>query len=258
MRRARRTLLLFTLLASGCAEGIADPAGGEEVLLDNDVIAHESAGRRHAYLNGAPQVLYLNFEGVTLRPGADEAQSDRSYMVQRDVTLPPFNHRRFWFQVPKGRAEAIADITGRVRQFYAPFNVQVVTARPTSGHYTMVVVGGSKTAVTDWEVIGLAPVDCGNGNPDNVAAVFTDEMSSWTGFPMALVAMVIAHEAGHTFGLDHLASWNAIMAASATDLTAPMAYWRKGPVTTSFCSPEGSVQDSLAVLTQNLGAAPAP
>jgi hypothetical protein len=248
----KRLATLFLLCASGCTAIVEE---GETFSLDDDILVEEVSAERTVYLNGAPQVLYLNFEGVTLRPGSDDPAANRSYYVLEDTAVPPFSHSRFWFQMPKSRMQAISTIARGVQALFSAFNVQVVVSRPASGPYTMVVVGGEAGDSFVQPGLGLAPLDCGNGNPSNVAMVWTDSIPAWAGFPTAIITMTIAHEAAHTFGLHHIPPWNAIMAPRGSDVTAPLAGWRKGTVETNYCNLPGGAQDDAALLNQNVGPA---
>lgn len=115
------------------------------------------------------RVVYLNFDGVTLRSTQmnSNAANNAASWSPGTRTLPAYH------AASATRAADIADITNRVTAALAEFPVTVVTERPTSGHYVMVVLGGS--AVTDLqfdaEYAGMADLDCGDEAIDDVAWV---------------------------------------------------------------------------------------
>jgi hypothetical protein len=236
------------------------PGLNETVInLGDDTVPGEglAEGTRTVAANGAAQVLYLNFDGVTLSPGSDNATTNTSSIVKASSSLPKFNHKRFKMQnFFQSRSSAIKKIVDKVKGYYDKLNVKVVTTRPSSGAYTMIVIGGKPGDVQYTnKAAGRAPVDCGNTNPNNIGFVFSDGISSWIGFPKTMVALTIAHEAGHTFGLNHISSKTAIMAPTAVDALLPLAGWKSGGITgTKHCATSsGSSQDSRKELLANLG-----
>jgi hypothetical protein len=96
--------------------------------------------------------------------------------------------------------------------------------------------------------LGFSPLDCGNTNPNDVALVFTAPVSF---LKKTTIAASIAHEVGHTLGLDHIDAWRAIMAPSTTGLLDWAGRWAEGPNVSGHCSSEPR-QDDLAVLQHNL------
>jgi len=144
MRWAARAAMLGALLGvSGCGSGssAAQPPSG----------AH---------------VLYLQFEGQALHPGADDARANASALVATTVTLPAY------LAADAQRATRTQAISDEVEALLRPYDVLVTRARPASGSYDMVVLGGSSTQVgLTAGLQGIAPVDCTAG-PTHVALVF--------------------------------------------------------------------------------------
>src|SRR5262245_37600369 len=93
--------------------------------------------------NGA-HILFLNFDGATVTPpasGEDNSAANESWIATRTTTLPPFDAKPYGPAL--SRDAAISAIVNHFKRMYGAYNVQVVTERPTSGRYTMCIVGGT-------------------------------------------------------------------------------------------------------------------
>ncbi len=103
-------------------------------------------------------------------------------------------------------AVATVALEGRVRSYYLPYDLEVVTARPATGDYAEILVGGTSAVLTPPQsngIAGLAPVDCNDGNARSVGFAFSDSFAPQFGGVVSLAA-AIAHEAGHGYGLQHV------------------------------------------------------
>ncbi len=149
--------------------------------------------------------------------------------------------------------------------YFGNFDVRVVTERPLQGKYTMIVVGAlvgsGLTAIG-----GRATLDCDNKHDANVGVVTPNFSAKTTKWPERYLARLIAHEAGHTFGLMHVEGEIGIMVspgnpnvmteqcvASAED--CDIFAWVEGAVvvkTGEPTCPGRSVQSDVAVLQANL------
>jgi hypothetical protein len=98
--------------------------------------------------NGA-HIIYLNFDGNggTLYPmdsWPEDSATNKSQILysgtNATIPMPKFDPSPYAGQFTA--QQAIDTITSDFKGFYAPFNVQIVTSRPTSGRYTMCVIGG--------------------------------------------------------------------------------------------------------------------
>jgi hypothetical protein len=151
-------------------------------------------------------MLYLNFDGGDVAYGND---------VQHVSAFVP--------QEGLGRDQEIQDIINLVAQIYAPFNVQVQQITGF-GNYD----GSSNGNTTIF--IGPNPANAGNGvkyassstpfmfvdapgpekgynhapNSDPYDLAFVDPYSANSMESESQIAAGIAHEAGHTFGLEHV------------------------------------------------------
>lgn len=83
--------------------------------------------------------VYLNFDGVTLTKGNDDSAANISSVLMNDPSVIPMWQPALSASTRQGRIDAIVDY---VQRALAPYSVDVVTTRPTSGLYTMHVIGG--------------------------------------------------------------------------------------------------------------------
>lgn len=134
-----------------------------------------------------PGVLYVNFEGVTTMMGADSAQANSSNIFGQA------------FEPHGGNEAAKTAILDAVKTDFMAYDVDIVDERPSSGDYTMAVV--SPTNPVGGSVLGIAPLDCNDAQPSNVVFAFHGDGD---GFSPAGAAGTISHEAGHSYGLDHV------------------------------------------------------
>lgn len=147
-----------------------------------------------------PRVLFVNFDGQSLTPttGWSDAAANTT-PIGKGGTIPPFQGNR-------------QTVLTQVRAFFAPFNVEVVATRPSSGAYEMVMVGGKGGDIGEKPYWGLAALDCNDMHPNSVGFTYGGEIlesfvqagyGSDSPKYLYTVASVVAHEAGHMFGLLH-------------------------------------------------------
>jgi hypothetical protein len=153
----------------------------------------------------SPTQVWLNTEGVTVKKGA---ASDASLLLSYVCggTFPAFKHGPYGAD----RAKVVAQLAARVAAFLAPYRVEVVIHKPSAPPYEMVVVGGASSLCGQAKgVAGLAPLDCADKVPGEIAFVFADDLSD-----LGWLALTAAHEVAHTLGLLHT--------GEACDIMAPM------------------------------------
>ena len=142
---------------------------------------------------GAPATLYLDFDGdftaewERYRPG-------RTPALNQDGDASTFS---------AGEIDFIRDVWARVAEDYAPFNLNVTTVDPgtrADRRAFHVVVGGR----SDWYgsvASGLSYTGGFTSELPNTGFVFLNSNAPYT-------ADIIAHEAGHGFGLGHQQVWS--------------------------------------------------
>jgi hypothetical protein len=213
------------------------------VALAVGVAARRPAGA--APPTSAPRLLYVRVADGTevIVPGDDDDARVGASRLVTDAEL----------RIPRWRNAAVApggrlvdEVLLRLGDDFAPFNVLVVPFRPAKGDYTMVLLGGTPEAFgLPTGLDGLSIVDCGDRNANNVIFIF-DKPS----LTPALAALAIAHEAGHTFGLDHSASRGDIMFPVVEDLARTFEDASAATVG-PLCG--AATLNTFALLTENVG-----
>jgi hypothetical protein len=79
------------------------------------------------------RTLYLAFDGGMVMPGNDDATANTSTLATMSATLPPY------LQNDPQRATKLADIAAQISMILAPYNIEIVMARPTTGTYHMIL-----------------------------------------------------------------------------------------------------------------------
>jgi MYXO-CTERM domain-containing protein len=150
---------------------------------------------------------------------------------------------------------------------YLPYNVDIVSTRPTAGRYSMMMIGGTATLVgSGGGVVGIAPLDCGNSNESNVGFAFSASLvqsnrTSQASADRALreIALTAAHEAGHAYGLEHVNNTADIMYPSVSQGQATFAGSAAIAQPPKQCG-SGTTQNTGGTLGNNVGlrSGPAP
>lgn len=152
-----------------------------------------------------------------------------------------------WSAFGVSREKGIDEILCRVTHLFQYFNV-VVTRETPPGPHTTLVVGSS--------VCGLpagtarSPLDCGNKEEDDWGFVGSK------GGSLSCLAAVIAHDAGHTYGLGHVTSETDLMGSSLSFSSSSCDARRfvHEDLMTAAGGCSGATQNSHAILISNLGA----
>jgi hypothetical protein len=135
---------------------LGDAAEGDSPVAPPDTAPMCQNGRK----------VFLNFDGVILNDGlkSDAKNNIASWMTNgvTTATVPPYR------QGDAGRAALITGITQDVTNRLAAFPTEVVTVRPATGDYMMVVFGGT-TGNVGSNFIGVQELDCGDQTRNDVA-----------------------------------------------------------------------------------------
>ncbi len=282
MRFDHRLCLLLSMLAVGCqSPGAPDPTGGARNLEHDFLLPAGDVGERTEALTtgdgpNGEQVLYVNFDGATLTrtsnggSNSDNAAQNKSWVpnviaVGASVAYPAFDTSPY---APTYDAATVKNkIVQQVTAWYAPYNVQVTATRPSSGRYTMMMVGGHAGSFISpaGGAVGVAPLDCGNSSQVNIGYAFALDLTPFSTSTSAklqsitMVAQTVAHEAGHTFGLEHVDSTGTVHDIMEPSVNPAVTGFLSGGQALSDGSAScgsGSTEDTNQRLLANLGPSP--
>jgi hypothetical protein len=121
-------------------------------------------------------VVFVATEGVTLTTGCgDHSATNCTTMLQAGATIPPV------FPTEPTRDAAIDEIIELARSRLVPFSVDLVTTRPSTGDYNMIVFGGdAATLGVPESPVSVAPFNCRNTPDDHVALLFDHGLADVT------------------------------------------------------------------------------
>ncbi|HEX5058304.1 MAG TPA: hypothetical protein VFV99_03040 [Kofleriaceae bacterium] len=163
------TLFLFAGCEKDLLENVHD-AGADADLP----VVDAPVGRCKAPTTDPPPAaqytLFVNFDGVTLGVcSSPDSRANCSNLIQTDTTFPAF------LDGNPARDSFIASILFPVRKALAPYSIDVVTTRPASGNYYMMVVGGTPALIgAPSGVGGIAPASCNPADLRNGVSLIFD------------------------------------------------------------------------------------
>lgn len=153
-----------------------------------------------------PHTFFLNYDGPTLNPSSgyeSDSQTNTSWVCSGSFS-------------PFGEGQLKDASVQATKKDWAPYNVDIVTERPASGDFTMNVVGrpaGGNSGAGCGGGLGVAPVDCGNQNPNDISFTW---ITANTGHSADTIATTNSQEIAHTLGLGHVNDQGDIMNPYAT------------------------------------------
>jgi hypothetical protein len=258
-RGVSRGLTLFLSILAGCADGPVPRTDGpmRPVVLDDGETAPPAsmatidrvsddrafppwdwASLATATARLGRPVLCLEFNGATI-------SDEDSFIISPGTTVhvPPFDALDLGFD---DRGAVISALIGRVRGHFVFTDLDIVDVCPAGTAHTRIIVGGDPSLIGESSgVAGIAPFDVGNRMEDDIGFVFTEAIATGRGAAdLDAVAATIAHEAGHTFGLDHV--------QPVVDLMHPTIDERMAAFTAALTL-DGHWQDAPALLVAALG-----
>lgn len=142
-----------------------------------------------------PGVIFVNFDGAEMAEGQDDAAADQTQVPGMGGPFAPY-----------GAGDKRAAVMQAVASDWEAYDVFVTDTRPETGFYTMNMTG--PTNPFGGGVLGIAPLDCNDMQPNNVTFAFhgADDM-----FSAAVTATTIGQEVAHSYGLEHVDAPQDIM-----------------------------------------------
>lgn len=241
----RKDLVLPSTMRGACRRAV-----GTVVVL----LALGGGGGAAALAAASVETLvYLNRDGVTVGPGPDDARTNLSSVATQRVQLLP------WTTSAALWAETVACL----RDMFATYHIAFVERDPGNvPHLEAVFTDSSASALSPgWQDAmygGLAPATWACASvPNAMVYTFTQQVPA-TG---QRVCEVMAQELGHAFGLDH--AYLAADPMAYLPYAAPRVFQNVdtpcGEWAPRACGAQGecgATQNSVAMLTARLGAAP--
>ncbi|MEX1368075.1 MAG: hypothetical protein AB1Z98_33405 [Nannocystaceae bacterium] len=146
---------------------------------------------------GTATTLFVNFDGVDLGSCNPSDSKRNCHWYNDDKPIPAFT----------GTQQTKVSVLQAMRRDAADFGIRITGQRPPSSEdYTMVVYGGTEE---EYGALGSAPPgDCLDQLPNEIAFAHVDgELRDWINGG----ATTALHEAGHSWGLDHIETDRSIM-----------------------------------------------
>lgn len=192
------------------------------------------------------QVVYVNFEGVTVRDCPDRVYCSDAPNNQSSVIRTYFGESSITWQAYRN-AEGRRLVVEELEKAYAPYDVKITTRRPASGSYTMLIVATNDIGAG----LGVAPLDCGNRFMNDIAYVMKADQ-----YTPQVVANAAVHEIGHSFGLTHVTNRSDYMFFQALSALQRFTRSNYDEENSRVKCMDGNVQDAHAMLVEALGIKP--
>ena len=211
-----------------------------------------------------PFTVYLSFDGETISPasGDDDAATNMSSIITMQKTVPAY------LSGVANRDTTIASIVSETQARFAPFNVEVVTTRPTALDYFMIVYTGTPDVVFGSGANGVSAVTADPcmqtpakpANPNSIAFMFQSAATSDTYGPVERGNLSIPVVA-LTQNIAPTSQNGDCMCFAAASCGLPATECRIGgpgtPVDVAHaCSGATSTEDEMSLLVGVFGAAP--
>jgi hypothetical protein len=214
-----------------------------------------------------PFIVYLNFEGVTLETttGDPDAASNTTSIVSAETVVPAY------LAGVAARDTTIASIVTETKARFAPFHVEVVTDRPASLAYFMIVYTGQPSVVfgpgTGNGVSAVTQDACSNATGSSatqflngIGFQFQSDASSDTYTPIERGNLALP-VVGLSNGIPPTKKNGDCMCFADASCGLPAAQCTIGGAgttvdTANACTDAGTTVDEMAVLTALLGTAP--
>jgi MYXO-CTERM domain-containing protein len=142
--------------------------------------------------------VFVNFDGAQLVAGNEDSRANETAIAELAGAFPPY-----------GGTTHRAAVLQAVQQDFDPYDVVVVDNRPSTGNYTMAMVG----PVDAGDALGLALLDCDDRIANNIVFAFHGDGDNRSA---ASQANTISQEVAHSYGLEHVEHQGDLMYPMST------------------------------------------
>jgi len=160
-------------LACACQASLVTPHEGTDARTSNNSDGGNSITPDASTIDAPPacsngRVVYLNFDGVTLAQAnaSDAPTNTAAWLGVASVAIPPFQ------QNATNRAGLISQVTSKVTSGLSQFPITVVSTRPATAPFVMIVFGGTPALVNTRFIDAVMTLDCGDVVKSDVGIVF--------------------------------------------------------------------------------------
>jgi hypothetical protein len=189
--------LVLSLGSSVTIQSQDGPSCGTDLAMANmSTAAREQMTASAAAFQSSELMLYLNFDGATVRAGFDSADNLTSSIVSGTRTCP----------APSLTQAQKDEIVRLVRDDFSPFNIRVTadaaefSAYPRMNREMCLITTSPSTIGQPTGVAGVSPfINLGLRLPNTFAFAFSGAI----GNDPKSVALIVSHESAHLLGLGH-------------------------------------------------------
>lgn len=187
--------------------------------------------------------FWLDFDGATV------TQQD-SFIVKNaglsEVTIPPFESSDIASDADREALKLL--IRDELLKLFPDVDITLTLQRPGDNTFSRVHIGG-ENFTKNQGILGIAPLDLGNRNPDDVLYVYSRVLNDSRDSEKARIELIhaIAHEIAHSLGARHIDNDKAIMRTAVS--VQANSFDTVGPVVDQ----PAETENTLAVLLNSAG-----
>lgn len=258
-------VVTMLMMMCGCGDGGAETPDAHSVSVDAPADAPQFSCTSPS---AGTHKIFLAFEGITFTSAttSDAALNAASFLAPMATTavIPA------WKAATSDRATQIASIVCSMRQSLFTFDVELVTTRPATGDYEMIVFGGQGNDLgynfgSNTTLTSFAGLDCMNANQRDVAWVAEH--------PISNIADASSAADSASFAVAVLGVGDGLAASkdprncmcnisspefTSCDTTTPCSFTTMSmiPQGGDFCTTGAATQDQIAKLVTQYGPRP--
>ena len=263
-----RSAWVLMLCVAACGDDGGAPVDAAAGDAPADAVA-DAPGFNCASVTSGTHKVFLAFDGVTLTKAAvSDAPMNKTALITGNnqmATIAP------WRMSAPDRSTQISEVVCAVRESLARFDVDVVTTRPASGAYEMIVIGGRATdlGVTvpgGTAIAMLATNDCTNANQLDVGWVAETPapsmpavtLSSIETATLAMAALGAGDGLAASKGVTNCMCPSGSNEPQSCSITRACEFSNASPIPSggNHCNAPGATEDQIAKLTARYGLRP--